>query len=463
MNSDVAQWADEPIHFYAPSPKQAMFHISPAKVRAFFGANQSGKTWSSVLETSWAATGLYPDWYPMEGRLKQPTRGRILVKDFEKGFQEVLMPWLDHFLPQRFVKRKKHNSQGIPSLYELTNGSTISIVTCRQSPGDLAGWTGDYACADEPFPRAHYVELFRGLMKRNGRFWMTLTPLEEEGGFDLWIFDEIYQHSTMFDPDSYIDCYFVDIREGFLTEDQIALFESTLTLDEKTARLHGQFLFQTGLVYKEMQQPGRIVIDPFEIPKNWTRYCICDPHDRAPTYFTYLAVNPEGAVYLYDEIVLKDMTFKQMSEQVLVQEHGPVYLRIIDPRSGYRKSATSGTTPADEFAMHGLYFIPAPGDRVGVGHKKVKEWFDEGKFFIFRNCRDSIHMFQHYVWPRHKPGTEGAPKERPTEQYKHIPDNVRYAALYGISYVPPPAPKDYREPPRKPETVMTYDQHWMRA
>src|SRR3990167_9681578 len=120
---DLLPYAEIKLKSWAPHDKQKAFQTSLAKGRVILGGNQSGKTEVGTLEAIYHATGLYPEWYPKEGRSPVPSTGRIVVSDFGKGFASVLKPKLERWLPPGALKEIRRNHEGWPERYYLKNGS----------------------------------------------------------------------------------------------------------------------------------------------------------------------------------------------------------------------------------------------------------------------------------------------------------------------------------------------------
>ena len=185
------------------------------------------------MEFAFHITGIYPDWYPEEQRLKGRIKGRIGAQDFQKGVGEVILAFFEEWLDLTKIKRSR-NPMGIPVKWELPNGNSFDILTYEQATEQWEGWKGHVVWFDEPPPRDKYIATLRGLVDMGGRCWLTLTPLKQ-----AWLYDEIY---TKADNEK-IFVETVDMRDNTtLTEKQIKQFESSLTEEEKEARLHGRFL-----------------------------------------------------------------------------------------------------------------------------------------------------------------------------------------------------------------------------
>lgn len=430
---------------YVPHPKQLLFHTSPAKIRFMSGGNQSGKTEGGCAEDVMHATGIYPDWFPMDLRLKGPNKGRVTVTDYGAGaavFEEKLWHWLPKDLVVDVQRTVKGSVQKIHIRHISGGISQIEVMTHEQADNAFEGWTGHWAHFDEPPPREKFVATLRGLIALHGRCWLTLTPISEP-----WLYDEFISKEDS-------DVYFitVDILDNpHLSREYIQWFESKLTEDEKEARLHGHFRHLSGLVYKMFDPAVHIIpANTLQIDPGWPTYFVCDPHDRKPHFGIWAKVDPFGTLYVIDEIKHKD-TFQGFAKAVLMREamdpsrfgYPMDVIRILDPNKGNTPSAVSGLKLKDEFANHGLYFTADVNDDITTGHLAVSgrlSWDQRYKlsstnhpklYFIKETTRECVRYMQLYTWDDWRGAGKDAKssKEKPTEKFKDFPDTVRYLVM----------------------------------
>lgn len=382
-------------------------------------------------------TGLYPDWYPEAQKMKGALKGRIVATDFQKGVGEVIEPFLNEWLDTAMIKRRTKSPSGVYVKYELKNGSVFDILTHEQTTKQFEGWRGHIAWFDEPPPRDKYVATLRGLVDYAGRHWMTLTPLTEP-----WIYDEVY---TALDK-NYTFVVTIDIRENkYLGEKEIAEFESTLSEEEKSARLHGKFLHLTGLIYKEFDANVH-VIDPPEIKKTWSRYMAIDAHERTPTAVVWLAVDEQENHYVYDELKLKDMDIEMMAEAIQAQEGSlKAQVKLIDPHNDKDNVAAGGFNMRKEFMKHGVFTQRGNSDPA-LGKSRIRQALTPKysivlkrkvpQLYVSRYCTNTIYEFQHYIWEEYRRNREEFnPKEVAKKKNDHFMDCLRYIYNYGPRFI----------------------------
>lgn len=430
--------------YYEPNDKQLKFHTSLCTTRALFGGNRSGKTTAGIIEFLFHLTGIYPKWYPKEKRHHGPVKGRVCAKDFQKGVGEVVIPTLEEWLDMSLVAKKFRNPLGIPVKWTLKNGSVFDILTYEQNTEQFEGWKGHMAWFDEPPPRDKYIATLRGLVDFGGRNWLTLTPLTQP-----WIYDEIYVKS---DDRNNICAVTTDIRDNkTLSEEAIAEFESKLTEEEKEARLHGRFMHLSGLIYKEFN-PMINICEPPKIGKGWTKYFAIDPHPRTPTACLWLAVDPQGNHWVYDELWMRDMDVEQMAHCIHAQEGDNIpQVRFIDPAMDKDNALAGGFNMRKELQRYGIYCSRANND-TDLGKSRIKHAL-KSKYIhtlgteipqlrVSRTCTQTLYEFTHYIWGERKNNEGMTEKNQPKKANDHFMDCLRYIYNADPRYIQPDNEED---------------------
>ena len=125
---------------------------------------------------------------------------------------------------------------------------------------------------DEPCPRPMFVAHKRGLVDRNGKFWINCTPLSE-----MWINDEFVppdKNVVEAAPEGIdfdklegggaepIYDYVVIYDNPYNSKEAIAEFEAGLNREERECRLHGLPFNMAGLIYKEFVYDLHVLMRP---------------------------------------------------------------------------------------------------------------------------------------------------------------------------------------------------------
>ncbi|KKL20189.1 hypothetical protein LCGC14_2457970, partial [marine sediment metagenome] len=317
------------------------------------------------------------------------------------------------------VKDKGHNY--------IVDGIVVHN-TYEQDVKKFEGWHGHFFAADEPMPRPKYIALKRGLVDYGGIFLMSFTPLSE-----AWIFDEIV---TAGNRDFGI--HFVDIMDNpHLGEQEIADFAASLTDDEKEARLRGQWMHLSGLVYKSFDV-GLHVLEGFEggeIPHGHTCYAAVDFHSRIEHAITFIAVDKRGHIVVCDEI-WRHGSDEDIAGWLIDWHHKRHKLEtvIIDALSKGDGNLHEGFSSHDKIDERlSAFGIPLEGGSKDVenGIRGVQDALlssnKVASLFVQEHCAKHIYEFTHYLWPtqRDKTSEHRTVSQKPQSKDDHFMENLR--------------------------------------
>jgi phage terminase large subunit-like protein len=471
--------------------------------RLFEGANQSGKSQIGVAEDIAHAMGFRP-WLPKTDPdyripIQVPNTGLVGCEVAGQTLAQNIEPRFMKLIPAHCVAEKTRYSDGsIKSLcltYDFNGdpcGSTIHFRSYVQPAESFEGIIAHWIHWDEPPPQAILNAAERGKMSTNAPSWLTMTPLKEPYIYNLFSLQAFNnggqdQEIAAFRCSVWENCQDwcracnVTIPEnqpeklkpdatrpvdkcpacgkvmGFMPRAGIDNYLKKITdPDEREAREEGKWKHLSGLVYKELDRAVHIYPD-FEIPSDWMRLEVVDPHDAKPTRWIFGAVSPEeisiggknaNRIYWYSYLLLQG-TIHEMVRQVKVRRAQNGYrepgMVILDAKYGAKtvKTAAEETSWEDELAKAGIHGIQlshsAPGD-VALGHKAVKEYLRPqlsilrgkeipGMMFAERGCggdRGPWQDMSNYSWD--------VGKDKPQEEFKDFCDCVRYAALEQPQY-----------------------------
>ena len=447
---------------------QYEFFSNQKDIKAFFGANRSGKTTAGIVEACCHSTGYYPTWWKGR-RWSRPTIGRIFASDFAKGVK-VITKKLHEWMPKDSIAEVFRNNQKADVEWYIKHASGgmsyFDVMSYEQEVHLAEGWDGDWVLFDEPPPRELYIATSRGLVDRGGLTLFTLTPLKEP-----WLFDEIYNSKN---PNIYsVIC---DMRHNTerrnpisgemigLKESNIQKFEEKLTEEERETRLHGKFRYLAGRIWKEWDRDvhtfdrskwvrGKdgVIVDG-EPPSHWPRIMVLDPHDRNPHAIIWVTMDETGESWVYREAYLAEHTIEMVVEHIKKVElaaREKVQERIIDPNFGPKRYGNTGNTVRDEFEQAGrkLNFnirFKFGDDHKEIARKRVSELlkYDTLKplslmnhpmFHVERNLKECIYQVEHYVWDEFRL-SDRDPKEKPKDVNTHFPDVIQYYALSNFKW-----------------------------
>jgi phage terminase large subunit-like protein len=375
---------------------------------------------------------------------------RFRIVSTHTAVENDLIPALKRWFPRGQYRTAK-GLRPFESQWKLQTGSVGDIMTYDQDPEEFEAVKLDVAWFDEPPPYRIFVATL-ARMKPGAMIFLTMTPLSGAG----WLFDRVNnpwgaKSWGLVYADIESACVQHGVR-GYLQHEDIQEKVNEYDPDEREARVHGKPMYLSGRIYKSWDR-SQHVVEPFDLPGDWTRYFAVDPHDRKPFAACWLAVAPDGKMYVYDEHphepyhLMKSCTWrvKDYAGWYQQQEGGQtIALRIIDARYGKRSSVQTGQSIRDQLDACGIVCCDSyldEGGAIDAGHQAVKELLAPGAdgtptLRVFSTCRNVIYAFEHYVWGEARDPERGL-KEKPLDTNKDFMDALRYLAMEQPRYVPP--------------------------
>ena len=339
---------DYGLAFYRPHQYQDRFHRAGAfKHRLWESGNRGGKSTCGVAEDCAHLLGGRP-WCTLNdpahklGIRQGANKGLVITTDWDKvdeifTSQRGTEGKLWQMLPRGFVRSTRRNHSGAIELVECTNGSTLRFTTVKSymtNPQGEESSDWDFIHIDEPCPEGQYKAAARGLIDRDGKTWFTLTPLTEP-----WIHDMFFPSRRLKEDLVQVGAKWAQrtstYDNPYLSVESIKDYEETLTEDEKQCRMLGVPLELSGLVFKEFDWDQHVLSsvpigwvgfnDP---PPNYTVLFAIDPHPQTPHHVLFLAVDPIGSLYLFDEIYVH-CTIEELSEKI----NARLVTKVLDPKT----------------------------------------------------------------------------------------------------------------------------------
>ncbi len=439
--------------FYQDSMQshQRSFHAATQKYRAIGGGVGSGKTAPGVVEAirqSWEHKNNY---------------GFILRKSFpelristEKDFFDLCPRWM-------IQKRNRSenwvdliNSSGVAMVEEndmkplshdvLTEGKGISRVEFISFE--------DTAAAYDKFQSANIgwfmidqaeeasKEIFDALVSRLRRIpsgrcaWFVYNPAGHN-----WLWKLFHPNSQEFNPS---DFWLVDTKTSdnpFLPDDYEQSLRATYSEDKIERYLMGSYEAYTGMVYKDFSIKTH-VIDPFPIPGEWQRGVGLDHGLNNPTGVMFLAKDPDGNLFCYDEHYQSGWLVSEHAKYLLPKIPKNCWMMVIDPSARNRDPIT-GRSVIQEYAKERIFWIEGNND-IAAGINRCGEYLrvdpdrihpltkkkGSPRFFVFRDCHHFIDEILDYQWERIKSGFgDKNEPEKPRKKGDHLMDAWRYLML----------------------------------
>jgi phage terminase large subunit-like protein len=269
---------------YEPYPYQLRFHNAkghltdePAKQRFLMAGNGTGKTLSAAMETSFHATGLYPDWW--EGtRFHHPTEIIVGAKTNDAAVKvvqkELFGETMDKAnlgtgtIPLEYINKQYKMKPGVPGaigdvlIKHVPTGrwSKLSIMSYDQKAKAFMGTRFDVGWLDEEPPSEIWSQFIRGTLSRKSAIlYITATP--EEGMTQV-----VLNFTNDLKPgQALITATWDDAPH--LTEEEKEQRLAAFPPHEREMRSKGIPMMGAGLIFPFSDDD--LVVEPMEIPSHW--------------------------------------------------------------------------------------------------------------------------------------------------------------------------------------------------
>jgi len=412
---------------YIPHQKQLKFHQSKKVGRLYIGGNRSGKTVGGIVEDVWWLTGTHP----YIETPPPPIRGRIVTVDFENGWELIIKPELQRWLPATELVNGSWQDSWSEKYKVLTlaNGSRLDIMSYSQATEKQAGTSRHFIHFDEEPPSVLFDENMMRLMDTEGSWWITMTPVEGA----TWTMDRLYEKG-LDGKHPHIDVITVNTRDNpYISDDAPNIYTEGMSEESRKAREEGEFVHHGGLIYKSFDYNFH-VRDEFIPPLDWQWIRSCDHGYNNPTAWLYHAVAPDGTIFTFYEHYQSHWT---------VAEHAK-RLHEIDSQPGFKKPERTVGDPAIKQrtaetgkSVHRLYLdngiaIQTSNNDVKAGIDQGNNYIRSGKWFVTRNCRKFIWEMKRYRWKtrnNRKLQEMHGNYDEPHKKDDHAMDSWRYTLI----------------------------------
>jgi len=433
----IRQYSEEGLRFYEPHPTQMAFHRSQAQQRGLFGGNQSGKTFAGCMEVAYAVGKCHPY------RLNEV--GKVFARDCCVSFatiKAILIPTYQRLLPRKRCNLSWQTFEGKPAVWPglrggkwktawneqdkmlyMEDGGFIEFKSYEQGRESMQGARRHIIRHDEEPSEAIAEENMARQITLTPNILFTLTPLN----YSQWLYQSIYQGAAQSDK---IDAFMMSVYDNpYTNEESIEAVKRKCTDPAiEAARLHGEFTFLSGRVYKEYGEHNWAT--PFIVPQDWRRSLVIDPHLSKPTAVNLFADDPKGITYCIAEGDFEG-DVNEISNQIRVMCGGQkIEEWYIDPSSLQSTKIHGKERLIDEFRKHFKFLIAANNNRE-LGWDRVRRAVKErpnlgAEFRCFRSCPVTHHQMLNYMWK--PPLPSGVDRNKPEVHKKadDHPDNVRY-------------------------------------
>ena len=413
--------------------KQMAFHADASWNRWLFGGNRTGKTEAGAVEAVMWALGCHPT-----RKITGATEGWVVSLSTRFGrdvAQRKILKYLDKELIIETVMlsgRKASAERGVIDYILVRNRfgteSKIGFKSCDQGREKFQGEGLDWVWFDEEPPEDIYEEcLLRTLDKPGSCIWGTMTPLKGKS----WVYERIYlkagfgdKGGVSDDVDSGISCVFMSWEDNpYLSSTEVKKMQATLSATALESRKYGRFMDGTGMVFCEVHDDN--IVDPFDVPAEWTRAISIDPGFTNPCAVLWIAVDPDDNIYVVADYAVAEQTVPYHVREIkkVNAELGFADSVIIDS-AALARTLGSAESVVEQFEREGIHVDTRVNKDVFAGIMRMKALFHDAngnrKLFVFRSCVHLIKELRTYWWGR---------DERPVKKDDHCLDALRYFVM----------------------------------
>jgi phage terminase large subunit-like protein len=437
------------VKYWSAYPRQGeLFREFTKEVKTFgiLGGNRSGKTeLGAFIATAWALGRDFflnePAWeYVRDLPIPAvPNNIWVVGLDFptlrDVIWREKLRFGRNHppLIPNDGTVVKKTNDNDFQIFF--TNGSIITGKSADSGREKFQGASVDLVWIDEEPEADIYDECYQRTLDCGGKILLTLTPLSDmnSGVRTPWVFD-LYEEAKSGRKDiKFVQLSLLDNPYVPQEEKDRAMVKWSGHHEER-ARLYGEFISRSGLVYSTWNRDTH-TIQPQQIPPTWRRIVSIDPAATGITAAIWVAISPKGNLYLYREYYERDLTVSEHAKNIRVRNGtDPIDLWLIDPKWGSQRNAENHKNGAQLYKENQIPVrLASVAEDFGLNESReyIQAVTVEGsrhpKVFVFNDLKHFIFEIEHYTWGAFGQGeNKGLSKEKPRKRNDHLMNAFQY-------------------------------------
>lgn len=420
-----------------PFPKQQKYYLCTTPLAMFSGAQGSGKTKINMDKAANVALRRHPTLSPL---ITTDTVDMWIVGLSYQKVDQVLIPYFRKALPAGRIVSFDQKSYVMKVRADDGSITTVGFMSCDSDVEKFQSNRLNIIFFDEAPTRARGVRIFREALSRF-KPGQTLFIRLAGTPWDLSrFFRDTFYVGAQVEPDV-VTCIIVGLADNpYVPPEQVAYQASKYVGKELRARIYGEFVALTGLVFDTFEYNTHVV-DDFSIPDFWPRFAGIDPTEgRRPWDINWTTISPEGKHYVYKELKIAG-TYEDIVGAITGREgHDIIQYRAIDPFASKfnMKTATSWITELNKL---GLRIRKVDRSKRTLNRSYVSTLLGEPamgvhpRLFFFRDAaHDTIQSFMNHEWKNRAGGNEDL-QDLETEQDDEWKDKVD-CTLYTMSFKP---------------------------
>jgi len=417
------------------------------KVFGLLGGNRSGKTiLGSFIAVAWCLGKEYfrnePVWEIIKDLPIPEPPNNVWVVGLDYGilrdviWYEKLKHGKNHppFLPDDPNVIRSFSDRDFQVFFQ--NGSLLTGKSADAGREKFQSASIDLVWIDEECDISIFDECYQRTADCAGKILLTLTPLIDinSGVKEPWVYD-LYldyregQKDLMF-------CQLSTINSPFIPEEEKQkLLDKWKGDPEEGARLYGEFVRRSGLVYPTWNRSVHVVA-PFPVPIHWQRVVSIDPAATGVTAAIWLAVDDDGNLWGIREYYEREQIVSEHAKGIKILCAGePVDIWLLDPKWGSQRNAETHKTGAQLWREAGIPVrLPNVGEDYGLHVSReyinatTEPFPRHPKFRLFDGCPNFEYEITHYTYDTFQKGMQkGQSKDKPRKSHDHLLNAFQYS------------------------------------
>ena len=217
----------------------------------------------------------------------------------------------------------------------------------------------------------------------------------------------------------------------YLSDD--GMYEANLlSLPEHQRRqlLEGDWDINEGAAFPEFNRKIHVV-EPYDIPGNWTKFRACDYGYGSHTGVVWIAITPAEQLVVYREMYVSKVTATDLADMILEVEDGEKMRYGVLDSSLWHNRGDTGPSLAEQMIMKGCRWRPSDrsrGSRIAGKNElhrrlQVDEFTEEPRLVFFSSCINTVSQLPAL------PLDKNNPEDVDTHAEDHLYDAIRYGIM----------------------------------
>jgi hypothetical protein len=420
LTIDDIKYLGADIAGYMPLHKQhGRFHSSSTDFRWLFGGNQSGKSYTNMMDLSMVLMDVHP-----VRKHPEPTTFWAGIESWEQVRDILWLGYLQDMIPRQHILGIDYGQDRVPRKVLVSTGHTLEFKAFNQGRTlfqgrKIGGFYGDEQCHRDFMGILNEVEA--RLLVLEGFISWSMTPIKPQPELEERILSEP-------DTDS---IFYADLnynrrsQGGYISDKRIDDMISEWPEETRMTRVAGKFASFYGAVYKGFSRKIH-AIKPFPIPETWRKYRAIDFGFTNPFVCLWLAQDGDENWYVYNEYYQSKTGMQTHISNINARSAGQEFIGTYadpedaDNRNELRKAGIP-TIIARKDIARGIEVVQNKLEVKANGVPSLR---------IFNTCKNLLREFPGYQYPTstaHKNASDV-----PINKNNHALDALRYG-IYTVT------------------------------